>query len=225
MKLRAVRALGEPFDGRFFERDPRFWPIARAARTFASAAGWPSPEDYGEAFGNGAVPVRFVTTPPRRKRAGPVDLDAMYDARIVRGEVPTRACNWHDFLNALVWASFPRAKAMLHRRQHALVKVWATPGATTLPNARTRAHDALALVDEGGVVVLRAGSVESTVPFGHALFEGLVLGARAMIARAVVIDVAALPAEDDERAALADVCLAARLEQPLVPEDLPRYRF
>lgn len=225
MKLRAVRALGQPFDARFFERDPRFWPIARAARTFASATGWPSPEDYGAAFGDGPAPVRFVTTAPRRKRGGPVDLDAMYDARIVRGEVPTRACHWHDFLNALVWASFPRAKAALHRRQHALILGWATPGATMLPNARTRAQDALALVDEGGVVLLRAGDVESAVPFGHALFEGLVLGTRAMIARAVVVDVAAVPAEDDERTELADFCLASRLELPLVPEDLPRHRF
>ena len=80
---------------------------------------------------------------------------------------------WHDFMNALVWATFPRAKAALHRQQHALYQAWATPGATRLPNARTREQDGLALVDEGGVVILASNAGDLVVPFGHALFEGI----------------------------------------------------
>ena len=91
---------------------------------------------------------------------------------------------WHDFLNALVWATFPRAKLALHRRQHAAIERWIPPGATQLPNARTREQDALALVDEGGVLLCE----DRTFFFGHALFEGLVFGQPAMISRGVALD-------------------------------------
>jgi hypothetical protein len=40
-----------------------------------------------------------------------------YEARIwARGEVATRPGNWHDFFNALVWLTFPLAKAALNAR-------------------------------------------------------------------------------------------------------------
>jgi hypothetical protein len=222
--LRAIRARGEKFDSRFFERDPRFWPIARAAHVFAAAPEWPTPESYGAAFGERPSPVRFVHVEPRRqrRRRGPVDVAAMYDARIANGEVPTRAGSWHDFLNALVWATFPRAKGVLHRRQHEVISAWVSPGARTLPNARTREHDALALIDEGGVVLLRSSEGERQVPFGHALFEGIVLETRAMIARAVEVSVARLPASDEAAVEMADALLAERLALPVIPEDLPR---
>ncbi len=81
-----------------------------------------------------------------------------------------------------------------------------------LPNARTRELDALALVDEGGVLEVVDGSAAPLI-FGHALYEGLVLGTRAMIARTIV-----LPGAFER----ADELLAARLGEPLVPEHLPR---
>lgn len=94
----------------------------------------------------------------------------MYDARIVNeGVVPTREGSWHDLMNALVWATFPKAKKALHTRQHGLVRV-AEPGESL---RRPRELDALALLDEGGVAVLRDGS---RVVFGHAIYEGYVLG-------------------------------------------------
>jgi hypothetical protein len=102
--------------------------------------------------------------------------------------VPTRARMWHDYLNALVWATFPQAKLAFHRRQHAAIERWIPQGATQLPNARTRELDALALIDEGGVLVLDEGDRQTPMIFGHALFEGLVLGQPAMIARAVILE-------------------------------------
>ena len=218
MRLREARMLGERFDPRFFERDARFWPIAEAARRFADRHDWPAPEEHA------ADGVRFITAPkPRRhRRRGPVDVDDMYDAHIVRGTVPTRARCWHDFLNALVWASFPKSKAALHARQHAVVRAWIPEGATTLPNARTREHDALALIDEGGVVVLSDGRAELAIPFGHALFEGLVHGVPSMVARSIPFTIDALPAEP---LPVADTLLSDRLRAPLVPEDLPRFSF
>jgi hypothetical protein len=217
MLLRKVRALGERFDSTFFERDARFWPIADAARRFADRQDWPAPEEHA------ADGVRFVAAPkPRRHRRKVIDVDDMYDAHIVRGIVPTRARCWHDYLNALVWASFPMSKAALHARQHAVIRAWIPPGATTLPNARTREHDALALIDEGGVIVLSAGDANLAVPFGHALFEGLVHGVPAMIARAIPFHVERIP---EAPVPVADALLAERLRAPLVPEDLPRFSF
>jgi len=224
--LRPLRPGAGAFDGRFFERDPRFWPIAAAASAFAGRADWPEPSEYGLAFFEKSAPVRFERSAPRRKTPGVVDLESMYDACILRGVVPTRERHWHDFLNALVWATFPRAKLALHRRQHALIRAWVPPGATQLPNARTPQQDALAVIDEGGIVLLRQGEQQLPVPFGHAFFEGLVLGANPMITRGIIAPVASLPPGPGVEAIdLADQALAALVETPLVPAMLPRYKL
>lgn len=230
-RLRLVRQEHATFDGRFFERHAACWPLARAAATFAARTEWPEPIEYGTAFeGNG--PVRFEPAPVKRKRprGEPIIRTELYDAKIVQARiVPTRPRMWHDFLNALVWATFPRAKLALHARQHRAIERWLPPGATQLPNARTRELDALALVDEGGVLLLELGDRSVSILFGHALFEGLVLGQRAMVARAVVLDARERAAEADRGAAallgLADELLAAVLDDVgriVRPEELPR---
>jgi len=132
--------------------------------------------------------------------------------------VPTRPGSWHDLMNALVWATFPRAKRALHERQHRLV----VPAAPAESARRPRELDALALLDEGGVVVLAsAGALDegderrgereereergergergeraleeaiaagdaTAFVFGHAIYEGLVLGRPAPLASVVV---------------------------------------
>lgn len=214
--LRKAREAASAWRPRFFA-DARFAAIADASALFAEYTDWPDVVAIDRALGARAG-VRFVTAErrPRRQR-GPVALGGLYDAHIVRGEVPTRARNWHDFLNALVWATFPLAKRALHTRQHAALQAWARANATPvvdgdadrvarLPNARTRELDALALIDEGGVLV----SGDARVIFGHALYEGFVLAVPAMIARGIVLDTPT------------DAALAARLTLPLTPETLPR---
>ena len=130
---------GPPWDARFFEADPRFWPIAPAARRFAEHRDWPAPEEHV------APGVRFVTaTKPRRTDRRTTQRGVGYDARITAGEVPTRARSWHDFLNALVWATFPASKRALHARQASAIQARAVEGTAGLPNARTREQDALA---------------------------------------------------------------------------------
>src|SRR5689334_14108867 len=137
------------WNGRFFEANPRFWPIAPAARRFAEHVDWPAPEEL-EAPG-----VRFVAaTKPRRSRRRLPAGAAGYDTRVLAGEVPTRPRSWHDFLNALVWATFPASKRILHARQARAIQASLADGTSALPNARSREHDALALLDEGGVIVL-----------------------------------------------------------------------
>lgn len=226
--LRHVRRERGAFDGRFFERRAEFWPIARAARAFADREEWPEVADYVRAF-DGEPPVAFELAPARRRRpdGAPVVREELYDAVIVRRRVvPTRPRMWHDYLNALVWASFPRAKLELHRRQHAAIERWIPEAATRLPNARTRELDALALLDEGGVLLLEDGARAVPLVFGHALFEGLVLEQPAMIARSLRLDVRA--AGEGDLVRLADVLLARVLADPTritSPDELARFAF
>jgi hypothetical protein len=228
-RLRHVRHQRSGFDPRFFERHRDFWPITRAAAVFVDHADWPDVCEYVKAF-EGEPPVRFEPASPRRRRAaGPVVRSDLYDAVIVdRRVVPTRARMWHDFLNALVWATFPQAKLALHRRQHAAIEEWLPPGATQLPNARTRELDALALLDEGGVVVLDHGEQRTSMLYGHALFEGLVLGQPAMVARAVVLDARRWEPRptESESVRLADMLLAEVLSDSkriVSPDELLRF--
>lgn len=234
-RLRLVRHERSAFDARFFERHPGHWPLARAAQTFADRDDWPLPGEYGAAF-EGEAPVRFELAALKRRRRKRqeepevVVRSELYDAMIVRRRiVPTRPRMWHDYLNALVWATFPRAKLALHTRQHHAIERWLPEGATQLPNARTREMDALALVDEGGVLVLERGPTRQCILFGHALFEGLVFGQPAMVARGVVLQAPrgeAVPDTDGEALLrIADALLAAALEDGsrfCSPEELPR---
>jgi hypothetical protein len=230
-RLRLVRGQRSSFESRFFERSPEFWPLARAAQTFADHDDWPNVGDYARAF-EGEAAVRFEEAKRGRKRGGDVPISRvdLYDAVIVnRRVVPTRPRMWHDFLNAMVWATFPAAKLALHRRQHVAIERWIPAGATQLPNARTRELDALALVDEGGMLLLDhgRGGERQRILFGHALFEGLVFEQPAMPGRAVVLDASAVSPPTDRRhaLALADELLAkhlSTLERVVSPDELER---
>jgi hypothetical protein len=221
-----------PFDPQFYDRDPLLLPIAPAARAFASLDDFP-PVDVLDSLLGVAPAVRFVPSPTRRRgRAAKAAPRLDYDARIVLdGCVPTRARSWHDLLNALVWATFPAAKLALHARQHRAIAASLDRG------ARTRELDALALVDEGGVLVLaedtdglarrmragergvvrgaiRAGAARALV-FGHAIHETIVLGEPPPTGAAVLLDT-----RPD-----VDAALAAALEDVALfttPDELPR---
>jgi hypothetical protein len=195
-----------------FDENEWYYPIADFWRAFLVSTAFPTPAELSAQYAreNGAhadLPasartLRFVATPPKRKRQrrGPVDLATLYEGRIVLGnEVPTRVDDWHDFFNALTFTAFPRAKWALHARQFALLSARIVPGARRLPGARSREQDALALFDEGGIALAvrpehahaldpssatfieecetlcRAGEA-CAVPFGHALPEHLVEG-------------------------------------------------
>ncbi len=194
---------------RVHEESPWYWPIAPWLERFSPLARFPSPaelsaleREHSEA--TGLAPLTFVTSTKGKKRKGrgrPIALAELYEGRIVeRGEVPTRADDWHDLFNALAFLAFPRSKRALHARQYGLLRARLSPGAKRLPNARTREQDALALFDEGGLCVaavpaalaqvtaaleepdegalcaLLAEGVACVVPFGHALYEHLAAG-------------------------------------------------
>jgi Protein of unknown function (DUF3025) len=215
-----------PFDPRFLARHPLLWPLERAARAFIDVADWPAVESWTAVFDAAvAAPVGFTVASPRPRggRRRRFDHGRLYDASIVeRGVVPSRERHWHDFLNALVWGTFPRAKAALHRRQRAMLAARIDQRAPRLPAHRTREQDGLAMIDEGGVIALEAPACELLLVFGHALYEGFVLGVPDMTARMVRLPVSTL---DANPIAQADSLLAARLADPTfstLPEALPR---
>jgi len=221
-----------PFDPGFLARSPLLWPLAGAARRLGRLDGFPSHEALRQVF-EGQPPVSFVPAAPRGRRRSSVDVAALYDGRItLERRVPTRAGCWHDLMNALVWGTFPAAKSALHARQHRAIAARVAPGARALPPTRTPELDALALLDEGGVVVmaddvhgiraalrersgaLRAsivtGSAEAVV-FGHAIFESLVLGVSPAAVAAIVLDRGPWIDDGSSRLRRVDAALAAVL--------------
>jgi hypothetical protein len=94
------------------------------------------------------APLDLRTGSGRRLRFVPPPADGLdYEMRIwARGEVATRPDNWHDFFNALVWCTFPLAKAALNARHAAAL--------TAQAGIRGSDRDALTHFDECGVVVV-----------------------------------------------------------------------
>jgi hypothetical protein len=207
-------------------------PLVRVRRATPFDPGFLAHEALRQVF-EGQPPVSFVPAAPRGRRRGSVDVAALYDGRItLERRVPTRAGCWHDLMNALVWGTFPAAKSALHARQHRAIAARVDPGARTLPPSRTPELDALALLDEGGVVVvadhpgalraalrerngaLRAAIVDGraeAVVFGHAIFESLVLGVSPAAVAAIVLDRAGAFEDISRRLRRIDAALAAVL--------------
>jgi hypothetical protein len=216
----SVRSLRQsiPFDPRFVDRHALLWPLARAAHAFRDHGNWPEVASWNAVLSTTA-PVRFAVAAPRSRGRARRNRKASlpYDTSIVeRGIVPSREQHWHDFLNALTWATFPRAKAALHRRQGEMVL------ARVDHANRSREQDGLAMIDEGGVVALITPTAELRLVFGHAIAEGFVVGARNQTARMVLFSV---PALQRDVLAQADAALDARLADPTfstLPELLPR---
>jgi hypothetical protein len=85
---------------------------------------------------------------------GKLPFESQYEPRCyLKGEVPHRENNWHDLLNALVWFTFPKAKAAINLRHYQ-----AQTMEVHLPEQSQRGavRDALTLFDESGVIVVSA---------------------------------------------------------------------
>ncbi len=91
-------------------------------------------------------PLRFVP-----QEYGKLPFEAQYEPRCyLKGEVPTRANNWHDLLNALVWFTFPKAKAAINERHYQALTAELDTGKTS---QRGVVRDTSTLLDESGVIV------------------------------------------------------------------------
>jgi len=128
-----------------------------------------------------------------------------YELRIFQhGEIATRAGNWHDLLNALIWKKFPAIKSALNALQTENIARVGT-------RQRTREQDALTQFDEAGAVLVlrdrdlldawdahdwtglflghrdawRDGRISRAV-FGHALLEHALLPELLLVAKTLV---------------------------------------
>jgi hypothetical protein len=226
-----------PWRADFCAESPLFAALAEHMAPFARADVFPSPESIHASLSEKAG-IAFTRSGPATRRGRARREEDLYDASIhARRAVPTREGSWHDFLNALVWCMYPRSKWALHARQHRLVAGGLDRETGRLPGARTREQDALALFDEGGLVVasglepdaLTSGAAiedaiaagrASAVVFGHAIYESIVLGDPWPAVRAVVVRTPGAQKRED-----VDRELAARLTDTTSfadPSALPR---
>ena len=80
-------------------------------------------------------------------------FEAQYEPRCyLSGEVQMRADNWHDLFNALVWLTFPKAKAAINARHFHALSNHSDPH----DSQRGRVRDMATLLDESGVIVVSA---------------------------------------------------------------------
>jgi hypothetical protein len=135
---------------------------------------WPTSEELNACFASQFARVKVaITTAEKKKPARHVDgtlvVSSLYEVQIAQqGVIPTRPNNLHDFLNALMWAAMPLSKAALTAAV-ANIQMLRSHGRLSLPVARSRVHDRLALVDEGGAIVF--GDHGQTFIFGHAILQ------------------------------------------------------
>lgn len=138
----------------FIENSALFTALAPAyAPAWRDKSAWPAIADYNQQVAQQrkpvcnhlALPISFI------EQGAPAAAFADgYEPRIyLRGEVSTRAGNWHDFFNMLVWLTFPQIKAAVNYWQYqALQQRWPTQ------KTRTPLENRLTHLDENGVIIL-----------------------------------------------------------------------
>lgn len=143
------------WDPHFYNRSPIFKPFKPLAETMQKFVDWPTFLDLEnlkrntgrEIVNSTGQSICFVN----QENAVNDQSEQPYESRIyLTGEVTTRVENWHDFFNALVWMTFPRAKAALNRI-HYEVLLHASFDKMIQRGPR---RDAATLFDESGVIVL-----------------------------------------------------------------------
>jgi len=220
----AVPKSGQLWDPRFLERSPLLGELRALAEPLLRGESWPGLEACGALVeaerrerAADLAPVRFAP-PTARRRSQKIDIGQLYDGRIaLHGEVPCLGTSYHDLLNVLVWAAFPRAKRALHARQYHALEAWLPPAAARLPNRRTREQDALALFDEGGSVLVvpspHVDALRAALATGGDAAERLVREPGA--ARILLFGHAVMEHVCFESAALSSAALVVCLEPPL----------
>ncbi|MHA6203070.1 DUF3025 domain-containing protein [Dyella soli] len=176
-------------------------PLAawQAHAGWLQGADWPS-IDALNAARPAAMAERFVAQTPAL-----LDDGLHYEQRIAaRGEIATRAANWHDLFNALVWLRHPAIKRALNARQVAEIAHMGI-------KQRSRAQYAMTHFDEAGVIVtLRDAGLlalwdahdwlglfwheraawqdgrASVEMFGHALLEHALAPGKLLVGKALV---------------------------------------
>src|SRR4051794_25018537 len=219
-------------------RGPPYEPLHQALALLPRER-WPDHADLtaaarGLSVSSGA-PLTFV--PPRDASETERRIYELHIART--GEVETRACNWHDLFNALVWIAFPQAKARINQQHAAILEA----GGEREAAKRGPARDALTLFDEGGVAVASSSQEllrllyqfrwkelfwtrrdelmrhMTFVGFGHAMYEQSLAPFLGMVGKTVFLPV------EEGFAALALAERMARIDAMLAAHFADRSRF
>jgi hypothetical protein len=100
------------------------------------------------------MPLRFVP-----QECGKLSFEARYETRCyLTGEVQMRAHNLHDLFNALVWLTFPKAKAAINERHYRAL----TKQDSSANSQRGAMRDVNTLLDESGVLIVYADANSDT---------------------------------------------------------------
>jgi hypothetical protein len=113
-------------------------------------------------------PIQFMsavdfTLPFALPLALPLGGAIGYESHIyATGQIPTRLGNaqWadtdvlHDYLNALMWLSWPKTKAALNAAQYLSIQGFFAPSPSESGSQRGPLRDRLTLLDESGIVVI-----------------------------------------------------------------------
>lgn len=138
----------------FMNASPIFRPFEHLRRSLSEMQEWPVLPELNRlrAFQRQPILTRsgkeicFVPA-----MTGKQSFEQKYETKIfLTGEVQTRASNWHDFFNALVWLVFPRAKSTLNQLHYEMQHLEAERRLVH----RSVLRDAATLFDESGVVVV-----------------------------------------------------------------------
>ncbi|RMH94977.1 DUF3025 domain-containing protein [Lysobacter pythonis] len=202
-------------------------------RHWLTAPAWPGLDTL-----NAALPLperRFI-----EQTRAVLDDGLHYETRIAeRGRIATRARNWHDLFNAMIWCRWPAIKQALNARQCLHI-------AAMGPRQRNRAQYALTQFDEAGVIVRlrepsllsrwdahdwpalfhrhaeawKRGDIAIAAVIGHALLEHALVPAQFVVGKALVVR-----GEGDDAACVARIAGAIErgecLDDPLELRPLP----
>jgi hypothetical protein len=163
------------WDAHFFDRSPAFEPFLPLSGFIPAFKNWPTFQQlnhlkammHADITTCSGMPVQFVSQISEGKNSEYSGNAAIrqYENRIyLTGEVPTRQENWHDFFNALVWLTFPRAKAALNQIHFQSLH----NNVRNKTEKRGPRRDAATLFDESGVIVLSSRSEWITLLQQHA---------------------------------------------------------
>lgn len=193
-------------------KSPFFAPLHPLLKLIKSAD-FPTLQDWNSLLGtnyqglsvqNGHA-LRFVA-----QEQGKLGFESQYEPRCyLSGEVQTRENNWHDLFNALVWLTFPKAKAAINARHYQAL----LDREAILESQRGNVRDMATLFDESGIVVVtsqaelsgllcdfkwkelfwlnrkRASQQMDFYVFGHGLYEKLLEPYVGLTAQGLVLQV------------------------------------
>lgn len=141
----------EQWDPRFFERNPILSGISdivsERLSSQADMSSWLTVEDLNQLWRKPVLSplgheYRFVEQTTALEQDG-----LYYEQRIFEtGVIPTRARNWHDLFNALIWAQFPLSKSVINQQHRADIQSFGL-------SPRSKRRNALTLFDECGVIL------------------------------------------------------------------------